>query len=262
MGTAGRMWPAGRGLAGPALHNGITWHNFTYISINTRRSLSHRKIIDKRNFKRFNPNQFLHDASVSEQFKVNTESTYQTTDEMADELETTITALINKHAPIKRIRVRPTRKHWITKELLNIISRKNRLFKQSTKNEDPSKWEIYKQFRNNAKCKIKIAKETYYRNKIQNAESNDKWKVINVLANKTIRINDIPELRHKNKTYTNSEDISNVLNMFLSTIGSEINTELKQTNHAVGTSSLLNRTGFKFEPVTEMSVINTMQFKK
>ena len=47
-------------------------------------------------------------------------------------------------------------------------------------------------------------------------------------------------------------------NMFLSTIGSEINTELKQTNHAVGTSSLLNRTGFKFEPVTEMSVINTM----
>ena len=52
--------------------------------------------------------------------------------------------------------------------------------------------------------------------------------------------------------------VLNVLNMFLSTIGSEINTELKQTNHAVGTSSLLNRTGFKFEPVTEMSVINTM----
>ena len=115
---------------------------------------------------------------------------------MADELETTITALINKHAPIKRIRVRPTRKPWITKEL-NIISRKNRLFKQSTKNEDPSKWEIYKQFRNYVKCKIKIAKETYYRNKIQNAESNDKWKVINELANKTIRTNDIPELRRE-----------------------------------------------------------------
>ena len=57
-------------------------------------------------------------------------------DEIAEGLESKITALVDKHAPFKSDLVRPTRKPWITKELLKLIFYKNRMFKTEEEEEE------------------------------------------------------------------------------------------------------------------------------
>ena len=44
------------------MHNGIIWHNFVYISVNTSPSKIPRKIIYKRNFTNFNEDNLFKDA--------------------------------------------------------------------------------------------------------------------------------------------------------------------------------------------------------
>ena len=44
------------------MHNGIIWHNFTYISIKISPNRAPRKIIKQRNFKKFDPEMMLADA--------------------------------------------------------------------------------------------------------------------------------------------------------------------------------------------------------
>ena len=241
------------------LHNGITWHNFTYLSINTKPVAAPRKIIQRRNFKNFDPLAFLHDASqIKHITDDNTAADNITPNQLANELETAITILVNKHAPMKRIRVRPTRKPWITKELLNIISIKNRLFKRSANNTNQLQWETFKEYRNYVKRKIRAAKVSYYHTLIKNAEPNNNWQIINQLANKINRTSDINELTYEGTTHTEPIEVANALNTFFSTIGTKINTELKLANHPNCPSWMINRTGFKFHTVTETTVTNTI----
>ena len=91
---------------------------------------------------------------------------------------------------------------------------------------------------------------------MHNSQPNDRWKVIRQLTNNVTRTNGIIELKYKNETYTDSTEITNVLNTFFSSIGSEINTELKERNQPDGPGWLINRTGFQFQPVTELDTIS------
>ena len=87
-------------------------------------------------------------------------------------LESKITALVNKHAPFKRVRVRPTRKPWITNTLLKQITYKHRVFKSSRNNA--SKWPYYKEFINNLLLNIQETKQRYYRKLINDSKPHEK----------------------------------------------------------------------------------------
>ena len=93
------------------MHNGIRWHNFIYVSIDMKPIRAPRKIINKRTFIKFNHDEFILDASEMSFHEILNMST----DQLANNIETKITKLVNKHAPFKNIRVRPTRKPWITR---------------------------------------------------------------------------------------------------------------------------------------------------
>ena len=117
------------GIIFSPMHNGITWHNFTYICINIAQFRAPRKVIQERNFQKFNEINFLKEAG--ETLKDISPLNNQSVNEMAINLETKINTPVNTHAPFKRIRVRPTRKPLITNELIKLISRKNRLFNKT-----------------------------------------------------------------------------------------------------------------------------------
>ena len=90
------------------MHNGIIWHNFTYISIKISPNRAPRKIIKQRNFTNFDPEMMLADAM---NMHLNIQPLDSASvDEIAEGLESKITALVDKHAPFKSVRVRPTRK--------------------------------------------------------------------------------------------------------------------------------------------------------
>ena len=126
------------------MHRGIAWHNFTYIDINTTPKKPPRKIILKRNTRNFDAECYVREAYTT-QFV--TYSNYINV--LTYELDKSINTLVNKHIPFKHIRVRPTRKPWLTPSLLKSISAtKNGLFNQAIKTKDTNTWKAYKIIRN------------------------------------------------------------------------------------------------------------------
>ena len=136
------------------MHNGITWHNFTYISINISSFRAPRKLIRKLNFHKFN------EIAVNLETKINTQ-----------------------------IHVRPTRKPWITNELIKLILHRNRLFKKTRNNAN--NWTSYKEFRNYVLSRIRQTKKQYYSQIINAGKPGDKWAVLNTLTNKHKTTNNI-----------------------------------------------------------------------
>ena len=136
------------------MHNGITWHNFIYISVQTAPLRAARQILYKRDFKKFNEADFINDFTENAQEILN--PTEASVNESANDLEAKITPLVDKHTAFKKVRVRPTRKPWITSELLKTISKKNAMFKSVRNNS--AQWPIYKEFRNYVLHQIRQAK--------------------------------------------------------------------------------------------------------
>ena len=169
------------------MHRGITWHNVTYIDINTTPKKSPRKIILKRNTRNFDAECYVREAYTT-QFV--TYSNYINV--LTYELEQSINTLVNKHIPFKHIRVRPTRKPWLTHSLLKSISAKNRLFNQAIKTKDTNTWKAYKIIRNKILQQTSQAKKSYYTNIINmQAHSTNKrstvWSVIKNFHTRTMR---------------------------------------------------------------------------
>ena len=95
-------------------------------------------IIHKRKFNHFNDDKFIMDAR---KMCISTENT--SVNDAANSIESNINGIVNEHAPFKSIRVRPTRKPWVTNTLIKQISNKNRLFKQVAKSK--IQWSYYKE---------------------------------------------------------------------------------------------------------------------
>jgi hypothetical protein len=175
-------------------------------------------------------------------------------DTIADNLENSITNLVDKHAPFKQTRVRPTRKRWITTELMKAISCKNRMFARASRSTNQDDWNTFKSYRNRVKRLIENAKKSHFHEQITNSDFNpitNTWKVINELNNKSKCKQDIKEIKVDNVSYTKPIDIANQMNTFFSTIGSNINNELKCSSTNNIDSHRLNIHGFKLQPITQ-----------
>ena len=175
-------------------------------------------------------------------------------------LEQSISNLVNKHIPFKQIRVRSTRKPWLTHNLLKSISAKNRLFNHVRKTKDTNTWKVYKIIRNMILQQINQAKKAYYTSIInKQAHSTNKrstiWSVIKQLSNKNNASQELKELVLNNTIYTKPVDVANVLNTFCSTIGQKINADMHKLASPSFDSSKLNINGFRFEQV-DASIVN------
>ena len=253
--TPSHMQIKSHGIIFNPMHNGITWHNFTYLSIGTTPKKIPRIIINKRNFKQFNEINFITDvARISNDIRLQTNAT---SNDLANNLETKIIGLVDQHAPFKRVRVRPTRKPWITPTLLKLITQKNSYFKHAR--NDAVQWTYYKEFRSYVQKKIHEAKKSYYANLINNATPNQKWDVINEITSNHKKPTQIKELHYNNEHFTDQAAIANTLNTYFSSIGTIINNELKETNPRIIESWKLNVNGFKLRLVETNEITDILK---
>ena len=99
-----------------------------------------------------------------------------------------VTSIYNSCFPIKKVKTkkRPLKKPWITKGLLKSIKKKNVLFKRFLCYPSPPREHLYKRFRNKLNHLLKIAKRTYYDQKLKEYQSNAKytWRILNEVVNR------------------------------------------------------------------------------
>ena len=247
------------GIIFNSMHRGITWHNFTYIDIDITPSKSPRQLILKRNTRNFDAERYVHEA-FSTQFVTSSKPNSIDLNVLTYVLEQSISNLVNKHIPFKQIRVRSTRKRWLTHNLLKSISAKNRLFNHVRKTKHTNTWKVDKIIRNVILQQINQAKKAYYTNIInKQAHSTNKrstiWSVIKQLSHKNNASQELKELVLNNTIYTKPVDVANVLNTFCSTIGQKINADMHKLASPSFDSSKLNINGFRFEQV-DASIVN------
>ena len=96
--------------------------------------------------------------------------------------------ICNLHAPIMHHKVKLRESPWMTKNILNIIKRREYLHKVAIKSNDAKHWQEYKSARNIVTNSIRKSKKEHFRNAVVNNKNNisGMWKSLrSVLPSKT-----------------------------------------------------------------------------
>ena len=106
-------------------------------------------------------------------------------------------SIVDKHAPLRTMRVRTRSSPWITSELKKRMHDRDILKIKASKSNDPSDWTLFKKQRHLVNSDIRLAKQAYYQNSFKEhiGDSRKTWQTINELTSRKSgkKIGNIPE---------------------------------------------------------------------
>ena len=140
--------------------------------------------------------------------------------------------IMNKHAPIKKRKIRDKRTPWINNGLIIGKRYKNFLKKKAIKTQSVHDWTAFKVARNLYNRKIKQTIQSYYQNQLHNNSGNIKntWKTVNNILNKSHKTSTIHELKSKSGENIESLDFPNAFNKHFIELGVELSSKIPETN--------------------------------
>ena len=87
--------------------------------------------------------------------------------EVWDLFEIIISNQADKHCPVKEIRVRNDSPHWFSRELLEEICQRDRLYKKAKMSKVENDWTVFKEKRKEVKNMLIQAKEEFIKGKLE-----------------------------------------------------------------------------------------------
>ena len=89
--------------------------------------------------------------------------------------------VLDKHAPIKRIKIKSRPNPFITPEIRQLMKTRDKWHKSAIRTNDKMHWNAYRSFRQEVKREIRFAEKEHVCNEINNSNGNTNsiWKVIN-----------------------------------------------------------------------------------
>ena len=205
----------------------------TILSIVTRKAHYDRtgpRTIETRQFKNFQKENFLFDL---EQMPWNDISLYSNPDDMWNVWRKQFITCVDKHAPLKRKRIRNKKSPWITRELLSRMHKRDYLKKKAVSTNDQAIWEQYKHARNQANNAIKLARKRYFCDNLEISKGNPRetWKLINELSSrKSSESSNISEIQVGNQSINSSVDMAEAFNKHFTDIGHNLAREIPATD--------------------------------
>ena len=174
------------------------------------------------------------------------------------------TDLLDKYTPLKRKRKSKTKSSlpWIKKDLIKMIHRKNRLYKQYMNRRTHLNKTKYKTLNNKVNKLVRSAKKNYFSNQLEKEKTNIKntWKILNNALNKNHR-------KPRNKIFNingqiidNPTQVSDHFNNFFINIGLNQTSQIPDNNiHFSTYLSNPNESSMFFTPITEDEVIEIIK---
>ena len=216
------------------------------------------RIITKRNFKQFDIQGYLHDV-----FLVDWDRFLLIPDVATawQYFHTLFMKIVNKHAPIKRFRVKGRDNPWFSNELSELIHERNLAWATARKSDSERDWLAFRALRNKCTAFIRSAKSEYYLNETsQNINNPVKfWKTIKSLSPLT-SCNDFPDhILLNDQRITNMLDITNCFNKHFISSGSIF--KESSVSDAINPSPPLRRNGpsFSFSAITRNEVLKALK---
>lgn len=197
------------------------------------------KYVTLRDYKHFNVVNYCNDLMDSNLYysinnKENMEDVWQC-------WSTCVLKVMNKHAPLRTYRVRDRSNPWMTRDIIDMMYKRDHALKRSRETGSPQFYNEYKLLRNTIVNEIRMAKKRHYTEKILKSKgSKEMWKTIRSLLNSK---------KANSSTSTGADDF----NDYFSGIGTTLNSTFPES-----TSLSWSRPDciykFKFDSIPEENI--------
>lgn len=141
-------------------------------------------------------------------------------------------SIVNKHAPIKKKRIRNKRSPWLNKDICKLLFDRDKLKSTAIRSGDSQDWASYKRSKNIVTNKIKKAKSKYYHDQLKDNSNNpsETWKILNeVMCKNNKSGNKISCLNLNDTKITDADEIAETFNKYFCEIGYELSSGLPET---------------------------------
>ena len=162
---------------------GFSYHDLIYAVFDIRMPQRRTKhTLKYRNFKSIDLEKLGEDIEKTEWQQV-----FVTNDinEKVSKFNELVTALMDKHAPVKSFKVKNDPTPWMTKEIRRLISKRNKARRRHSKNKTDENYARFKRLRNATKQAIRNSKVKYYHSILNSSSSKKVWQGIRSLGIKT-----------------------------------------------------------------------------
>ena len=178
-----------------------------------------RKVIKTHSTKKFNGEAFLSDvASICWEQIVRKSNNL---DSLVQEWTNIFSYIVEKHAPLKSIRVSEKYCPFIKSDLKAMIRSRDKLKKAAVKSGSPLLLASYRHVRNKVNRLNIDLKREYITTKIQSSQGDMKetWKTLHQLMNKRSKSTTIDLLKQDGKNISNKKEISDTMNKYFCSVG-------------------------------------------
>lgn len=225
------------------IHNDFSDHAIVFCKLNSNK-LGGPKMITYRDFKYFNEDDFLNDLFSIPFFNI---YDYLNVDEKIEFIVKSLQNIFNKHAPVRMSRITKPRAPWLTYNLKQMISERERALKRYKKSKLERHLNYYRDLRNYINKAVKNEKKAYFHQQFLNKSTREMWKTLK--SNNFINTcnHDLPT-NLKNPTKLNEYFVNSVQspNPSDDIINFYLNNRIVDSN-------------FSFEQVTEEFVYKTLK---
>ena len=130
--------------------------------------------------------------------------------------EEKLMALIDKHSPLKKQRIRKQESPWMNSDIIELIRKRNLSKKHAIKSKLDGDWREYRGLRNQVTAKIRRAKADFITKsvKLSNGNSQQVWKSLKTLMPSKNDKGEIICMESENGVTRNKQDIANNFNTF------------------------------------------------
>ena len=245
------------------VHIGISDHSLIYVVRKFCLPKSRESTKYVRNFKNFDAEDFRRDIS---QIPWESVSSHDNPNVCWKIWQSHYLKVLDRHAPLRHIRIRANSLPWITQKIKEQMRSRDFHKKRAVKHNSEIHWSKYREIRNKLHQEMRLAKKSYFCDKIkicaQTRDLGKSWSLINNLLGKNTKKNNITELLIDDIPTSDDRLIAETMNEYFVTIGSKLASEIgcdlpDETNSDfnIPYSSQL----FKFSEICEEEVITELR---
>ena len=139
--------------------------------------------------------------------------------------------VVNKHATMRKGKVKSKSSPWITAELTQKMRKCDFLRKQAVKQNSHQAWNDYKKAINEVNASIRIARANFFNDSITKHSGNLKetWKVINSSLGRKPKTTVINELVYEGRDFSKKQDIAEQMNNHFCSLRSKLASGIPDT---------------------------------
>ena len=186
---------------------------------------------------------------------------------MWDNLEDNINNILNYMCPLRDLIVPETKPDWLTNDIVQLMRRRDKMYKEARRKKDPISWRKAIFLRNRVEMTIKNHKREKIKSELERTKDNPKkfWENINSLIGKKDKIC-LQQLHSEDgeKSYEGTE-LAVHINNYFAEIGSKLANDIKDLCGIVPEQGFINgslNNGSDYITNNEITTIDLERFFK